>query len=185
MPPIPKASTVPSSSAKRAAAASRSPSWPSRRIRNRSPSRSISTSWSRVDEPMETLTTSFMASTSRTGRRPRRAPPRAVRGWPCPRRAESTLVRTRSSSCDVDRHVGAKRRGPERDADDLGAEDSLHGANPPVARDEHERVVLLERGDGLEQLVEDPRRVAGLDRFALVLRQHEHEVERMGLRERS
>ena len=103
IPPIPNAATVPSSSAKRAAAFSRSPSVPSRRMRNCSPSSSISTSWSRFDEPIETLTTSLMGPTSRPGRRPLAARyPLVPCAWP---RMFMIAVENVLELGDVDGHV--------------------------------------------------------------------------------
>ena len=71
--------------------------------------------------------------------------------------------------------------GPSLMLDDLIAEDLLDGLDAPVAREQHEHVEVAQVGQRLEQLVEDARAAARLDRLAFALRQHEHEVDGVSL----
>src|SRR5690606_22460898 len=80
VPPMPIASTCPSSSATRSRAALRSPPTPRRTSRTRRPSSSISSSTSRLADPSDTLTTVLSGRPGTRTRLPRRGPATAP-GW--------------------------------------------------------------------------------------------------------
>src|SRR5690606_5081198 len=185
VPPMPIASTCPSSSATRSRAALRSPPTPRRTSRTRRPCSSTSSSTSRLADPSDTLTTVLSGRPGTRTRLPRRGPAPAP-GWERAAQRHAHGARGAVGRPGAPLAGRSRRSSGVRSGQRLGVpvEDGLgvdrEREPEPLPEPPRARVVAVDAGEHPPRATLEPAlEVAGAgaaDAAALDRRQHEQQV---------